>query len=296
MSTTSIDDILIGVKTNTQPSTPEKVNSVDDNIQSESIPEIEAAHEPESQYGIEDEQKESAPKAEAQAQPDRELDDYGNEQEKSKLYTKEEVDARINEAVRDRLNRLERNNNQQPAVAQQVQQGFEYDSNSADSWQQQLESFVENTVTKLSQKQAQQAQARQEQQVQAEFEDKFNKGMGKFKDYVDVVKTQPITDAMVLASRSLSDPAAFFYAAAKRAPQDLQRIAQLPDQYAQMVEIGKLEERMRKTKTATSAPKPLSRTQEDSTINLKSDRQPTIEELISHADAKKRAAQARRQR
>ena len=97
---------------------------------------------------------------------------------------------------------------------------------------------------------------------------------------------------MTIASRAMKDPAAFFYAAAKRAPQELQRIAQIPDQYVQMVEIGKLEERMKQSKSgnATKAPKPLGRIQEDGSIPYNSNKkEPTIEDLIAQDSAKRKA-------
>lgn len=296
--TSNIDDILIGGKTDLQPSTPEKANEVD--VPRETSPTV-APEAPNDDYGIDDEQaKETDTKAEGSETADRPAtDEYGNDKPPSKMYSEEEVSARINEAVRDRLARFERNNGQQQPSQQQVQnqaQGFEYNADSPETWQQQLETFVETTVAKMSQKQAQQAKAQRDQQAQAEYEVKFSQGMRKFKDYADVVRSQPITDAMVLASRGISDPAAFFYAASKRMPQELERISRMPDEYAQMVEIGRLEERMRKAKPGTSAPKPVGRTQEDSTIAHKSDRQPSIEELIGQADAKKRAALERRRR
>jgi hypothetical protein len=225
---------------------------------------------------------------------EKEIDDYGNEKLAAKTYTEDEVNERINQAIRDRLARLERNTTQQQPnqaqVQQATQQGFEYNSESQDSWQQQLESFVEQTVDRMSHKQAQQAQQLREKQAQSEFETKFRSGMGKFKDFTDVVGKQPITDAMTLASRGMKDPAAFFYAASKRAPQELQRISQIPDYYVQMVEIGKLEEKMRKNAPVSGAPKPLGKIKEDSSLPLKTHREPTIEDLIAADAAKKRAA------
>jgi hypothetical protein len=295
---TNIDDLLVNSRTPSIPHTPESVSEVEDDseILNESSISSDETHSSESNS---DEYEADKPEKEPIKQ-EQEVDDYGNQKNASKTYTEDEVNDRINQAVRDRLARLERNSNQQQptqAQAQQAsQQGFEYNSDSAESWQQQLENFVETTVNKMSQKQAHQAQQMKEQHAHAEFEQKFRNGMNKFNDYVDVVGAQPITDAMTIATRSMSDPAAFFYAASKRAPQELNRIAQIPDQYAQMVEIGKLEERMRQSKSTTKTPRPVARTQEDSSIPHKSDRQPTIEELIAKSDAKKRAQQNARRR
>jgi hypothetical protein len=93
---------------------------------------------------------------------------------------------------------------------------------------------------------------------------------------------------MTLATRAMADPAAFLYAAAKRAPQDLERISKIRDPYAQMTEMGKLEERMRRNKPATQAPRPLGRTIDNAPENApKKKSEPTIEDLIARADAKK---------
>lgn len=219
-----------------------------------------------------------------------ETDDYGNEKPKqeSKTYTEEEVNERINKAVRERLARMKETPPQQPA-AQEVKKEFEYNPEAEGNWQQQLESFVEQTVSKMTQKQQQQAQQQREQQAQQEFESKFHDGMSKFPDFVQVMSNQPITDPMTLATRAMSDPAAFLYAAAKRHAPELQRIANLADPYAQMVEMGKLEERMRKGKTVSKAPRPLSQTREDSTISVKEAKEPSIEEMMAQADARKMA-------
>lgn len=296
--TSSIDDLLHPGKSLTQPAAPEN-NYVEPEPIPEAQEEVAQAEEvePSKIYELNEEPEQEADTA----RPELEHDDYGNEKAASKTYTEDEVNERINQAIRDRLSRLERNTSQQQPnqaqVQQATQQGFEYNAESPESWQQQLESFVEHTVNRMSEKQARQAYEQREQQAQAEFETKFRSGMSRFNDYAQVVATQPITDAMTMASRAMKDPAAFFYAAAKRAPQELQRIANIPDQYAQMVEIGKLEERMRQTKQATKAPKPISKVQEDSSIPHKAKQtEPSIEQLIAQDAAKRKALQDSRRR
>ncbi len=283
--TSSIDDLLL---TQNAPSTPKTSENMGNADASEPVGNSEQLEQSADDYGNE------APEASAE-QPEAPApqDDYGNEVAAAKVYTEDEVNERINQAVRDRLARLERNSAQQPPAPAQVQQaaqqGFEYNAESAESWQQQLESFVEQTVGRMNQKQAQQAQQMREQQAQAEFEQKFHQGMGKFKDYVDVVSTQPITDAMTVSLRSVKDPAAFLYAACKREPKEIERISRIQDPYAQIAEMGKLEERMKKARAHTQTPKPVARTHEDAAFSSKSDKEPTIEELIHRAEAKKRA-------
>jgi hypothetical protein len=86
----------------------------------------------------------------------------------------------------------------------------------------------------------------------------------------------------------MDDPAAFLYAAAKRQPKELERISKLRDPYAQMTEIGKLEERMRRNKSTTNAPRPLGRTQDDApSKEVKKSKEPSIEDLIRQSESKK---------
>lgn len=290
--TSNIDDLLLGGSgASTQPATPENQYLQDD------LPEQE--YEPEKQPDImedshtsdgQDEKQE--PKELEKEQESQEYDDYGNEKPKPRTYTEDEVNERINKAVRERLSRGNHQEQQQVQQAQnQVEKNFEYDENSDVPWQQQLETFVERTVTKMTQKQHQQQEHQVEMQAQQEFRDKFSRGMDRFNDFVDVVSSQPVTPAMTAAMRGIEDPAAFIYAASKRHPQELQRISGLRDPYAQMVEMGKLEERMRKKPQGTNAPKPVSRTREDGQFKEKPKNEDgdTIEMMIKKSEASKLA-------
>lgn len=303
----SIDDLLMSGKTQQQPAAPEHQYEPEESKPSQEIngpetletPDELGYHEYEGADESKPRQEDTKPKeTQNEEQPeDDELDDYGNHKAKPKTYTEDEVNERINKAIRDRLSRMERNNQPNTQQAQQAKDaGFEYNPDSSQDWQQQLEQFVEQTVTKMSSKKEQQAQAQREEQAQAEFELKFHNGMSKFQDFRDVVGSQPVTDAMTIATRAMKDPAAFLYAASKRHPQELQRISQIPDQYAQMVEVGKLEERMRKSKTSTKAPRPVSKTREDAGMPTQSSKAPTIEDLIAHADAKRLQQRTARRR
>ena len=175
----------------------------------------------------------------------------------------------------------------------QAQQDFEYNPEADGNWQQQLESFVEQTFNKINQRQVTQAQQQKEQQAQYEFQEKFTQGAERFTDFRETVSAQPITDPMTYALRGMKDPAAFVYAASKRHPQELQRISQIGDPYAQMVEMGKLEERMRKSPAnKSSAPRPLQRLKEDTGLPIpkkKNDGNESIEDLISKSDVKRQA-------
>lgn len=230
------------------------------------------------------------PETEEQDEKKGITDEYGNPKASNeRKYTEEEVNEKINKAVRDRMARLERN---APLAAQQqiqkeVQDNFVADPDSADSWQKQLSEFVKQTVNNMGKEQARAQQMQQEAQAQAQFEEKFHKGMGKFADFVDVVGHHPITDAMVVATREMKDPAAFLYAASQRAPQELERISKIRDPYAQIAAVGALEASLRKTSPATRAPRPMSRTVDDGRLEHRSDKEDSIEDLIKKSENRK---------
>ncbi len=219
------------------------------------------------------------------------FDDYGNEKPPvvSKTYTEEEVNERINKTVRERLERLERNNPQQ--IAQQIKpqksDDFNFDTTNPEDVQAQLKNFIKQTNEETQREQMQRAAELREQQNRQEFEEKFHNGMSKFNDFREIVGAQPITDAMTIATRAMKDPAAFLYAASKRHAPELERISKIPDVYSQMVEMGRLEERMKKTQTGTKAPRPIRATREDATIEEPVYHTPTIEEMMMASDRNK---------
>jgi hypothetical protein len=288
----NIDDLLMGGNSPSIPATPEsryeEQDTPDTSYGDIESPNSDESHDEHTSEPEEPEHSEESP--EEDHKRDEDYDDYGNTKTPPKTYTEEEVNERINKAVRERLARGD-NKNQQPSqqqVAQQAQ-GFEYNPDSEESWEGQLEKFVERTVSKIGQKQAQQQQQVRDEQVQAEFEDKFSRGMSRFSDFRDVVGAQPVTDPMTYALRGLPDPAAFIYAASKRHPQELSRISQIQDPAAQIMEMGRLEERMRKAAPGTKAPKPISKSREDSGLPVKAKKtDPSIEDLIAKADAKRK--------
>lgn len=286
----SIDDLL----TQTKPSNLPNSEDLNDNNSNDSA---------DSDYGIDKEdeieskevEKSQEDNDESDTKQERNFDDYGNEKAAPKTYTEDEVNERINKAVRERLSRANNQStqptNQQQQQVQQQAQDFEYDPNSDGNWQQQLEQFVEQTFSKMTQRQAQKHQQEQERVSEAEFVDKFSSGMDRFHDFKDVVGNQPITDPMTLALRGITDPAAFIYAASKRHPAELERISKIKDPYSQMVQVGRLEERMRKRAEGTKAPRPIGRSSEDSTMNYvdKKTKEDSIEDLITKSEQKKLA-------
>lgn len=291
----NIDDLLMGGNSPSIPATPESRYEEQETpdtsygdiespeAQDHDSQEEDHTEEPQDTRSLKDDSEEEHTK-------EPEYDDYGNNKTPAKTYTEDEVNERINKAVRERLARLDNKNQQptQPQVTQQAQD-FEYNPDSEESWEGQLEKFVERTVSKISQKQIQQQQQAKDEAHQADFEDKFSRGMGRFSDFREVVGSQPVTDPMTYALRGLSDPAAFIYAASKRHPQELSRISQIGDPAAQIMEMGRLEERMRKSSPGTKAPKPISKSREDSSLPVKGKKtEPSIEDLIANADSKRK--------
>ena len=251
------------------------------------------------------ENEQTQPPTEARAEPENtvenankaaenpHIDEYGNPTAKPKMYTEEEFNQRLNEGIRQRLARG-KVGEQQPS-AQQVRNAsdeFKVDPNSEDSWEIQLESFIEKTIDKRQAKMNERQWREQEAIKQAEFESKFTSGMSKYDDFHQVVQPMvqqgKVTDAMMFAARGLDNPAAFVYGAAKMHPQELERIARIADPYAQAAEVGRLHEKMVKSKNITSgAPRPLDAPRSDmpgKVINM-----PSLDERINQHAASKQA-------
>lgn len=283
MSLTNIDGLLTQVE-NAQPGLVPEPMPLMNNINADIEPEGgEPAYlEPIGASSAED----VAEAAETTAQ---DTDDYGTEIPKQeKVYTQAEVDARINEAIRRRLKEKAEQPVQQPIQQQpQQQQQFEYDASAGDSWEVQLESFIENTLTKREQKQQQQQWQQQEQDTQANFEIKFNTGAAKYADFESTVLGKAITPQMVIATRGMDDPAAFIYAAAKTQAPELERISKIYDPYAQAIELGRLEERMRKARgSASKAPRPIEQPRGD--VSEKVERKWSIDDKLRQSEAEAR--------
>lgn len=287
--TTSIDDLLMGGTVNTQHPAAENMepdiadNEYEEIRDDQDVSSIEE-REPEPQ---DDDDEDNTSKQE------RSFDDYGNEKPAPRVYTEDEV----NEMFRKRYKRGAQTqpDQQQYQSHQQQPQQFEYNPESTDNWQQQLEQFVEQTIDKRAQRQVSQQYQQQELEAAAQFRDKFERGMDKFSDFYEVVGNQPVDDAMTLALRAVNDPASFIYAASKRHPQELQRISQLRDPYAKIAEMGKLEERMKKAANATKAPRPVGRSADDAPIKYKEkSTEPSIEQMIAKSEQKKLAMMKQR--
>lgn len=248
MEAKSVDDILVAEMNNSQaPVQPavEAVTPKNDPVQEDAPQQQEAAKAEEKPIEAV-KQEEAKPTTD-----DAPIDEYGNPVEKPKMYSEDEV----NRLIRDRLARGK--HAEQPVQPQQPQPQ-QQTAETEENWQQELEKFVEQTIDKRQTKMAEQQWKQQELVRQAEFESKFSTGMGKYTDFREVVSGKPITDSMMLATRNLENPAAFIYGAAKFHPAELDRIAKIADPYAQAAEVGRLHEKMIKTKNVVSAaPKPI---------------------------------------
>lgn len=297
--TSSIDDLLMTGKTDEQPAAPEHQPDMDndyDDVPDSSYDDEPSKPELELDGSSYEDKEESEPEGEDESEGG-ETDEYGNEKPKPRMYTEEEHREILNKIIRERVAQFQRNNPQQgpqqtPQQIQQMAQDFDshYDENSDVPWQQQLENFVEQTFNKIITRQQKQHQLQQEAAAHNQFIEKFTQGMERFPDFVDVVSRQPVTDHMTYAMRGIADPAAFIYAASKRHPEELQRISSIPDPYAQIVEMGRLEERMKRKPQATKAPKPVSRTKDDGQLKIKDKKQgDSIEDLIAQSEARKLA-------
>lgn len=215
---------------------------------------------------------------------DKQIDEYGNSVEKQKVYTEDEV----NRLIRDRLARG-KYAEQQPAQPQYVPPTTQQQPAEEEDWQQQLNAVVDKRIEERQAKVAEQQWQQQESARQADFESKFTTGMNGYLDFNSVVAGKNITNSMLLATRNLDNPAAFVYGAAKMHAPELERISKIADPYVQAAEIGRLHEKMVKTKNVVSnAPKPLEVVSSDVPAKKTSDYPPLDERIHQYAKQKRR--------
>lgn len=293
--TSSIDDFLTSQTPEQTPNSPEQTMLAQhDNAQD--VQEVDETKETDKQTYQDDTHAEAPKNDETSNDNEQEpevsqSDEYGNDLDESKedkpLYTRAEVHEQINQAVRERLARIQSPQQQNHEVNQHVQDNFKYDDESNQTWQQQLQTFVEQTVQQMGQKQMQQQQQQYEQSIQEQHNAKFREGIKRYKDFNKVVNPKDFTDDMFMATRGLEDPAGFVYAASKRAPEEIKRISQIKDPYTQVVEMTRLENKMRQQASTTRAPKPVSRHKSDSDIPHTDDKAPSLDDLIAENDRRR---------
>ena len=308
MSISNIDEILMGGGGNSQqPDTPEyqeKPEPIEDmDNEAQEYESDEDLSQPLTDDEDSDKENPASDKDDVEdsdRKVEYEEDEYGNKKERMSKGMKDRLDRKEKQYQREVEQRDREINDLRSQLAQkgaskEVQQAakdFEYNPDESGDWQQQLAQFVRQEVKSMARVEQEEQERHRESQVQAEFETKFRNGMVKFEDFRDVISSLPceITNPMTLATRAMDNPAAFLYAAAKRHPQELERISKIRDPYAQVTEMGKLEERMRKNKPTTKAPRPLGRTPEDSHSNApKKKSEPNGDDLLARADAKRLA-------
>lgn len=290
--TRSVDDLI--VKDELQrlgKIAPDKLKSdgIDEHIELENKKEVEKDNESETES-----LPEAAQSLDSAHQDNVETvsgkDEYGNtidKDEKEKLYTRDEV----NELIRDRLKRGRYSEEQttpqytQQQINQAQEDGFKHDPTNEESWEVQLEKFIDKTIEKREQTRIEREWKAREEQKQAEFEIKFTSQMEKYKDFRDVVANKPVSDAMMRATMAMDNPAAFIYAACKNQPKEIERISKIQDPAHQILEIGRLEEKMKKSRAIPLSPKPATRVMGDVSDTI--DARPSIDSLIhSHAKSK----------
>lgn len=295
MSTHSVDDLLVKSMQNQQapvqaiPNAPEPEPTPEITPEPPQIPptEAELPKEPEVPQGTSEQE---LPEKSEKAEKSSPIDEYGNPIEKPKTYTEDEVQRMI----RDRLSRgrnAEPAQQPTPLQVQKTAEDFQADPNSEETWETQLNTFIDKRLETRQTENEQKEWKAKETQKQADFEAKFNLGMTKYQDFQQVVGkvASSITNSMMLAARNLDNPAAFVYAAAKLHPQELERISHIGDAYAQAAEVGRLHERMVKQRAgASNAPKPIEAPKGDMT-NKPINSSPSIDQRIfEHAKAKRR--------
>lgn len=306
MSISNIDELLMGGNGNSQqPDTPEyqdvpepveelENDAKDYNTEEDSSQSLTEDKDSDTEESFTDKNDEE----ESDRKVEYEEDEYGNKKERMSKGMKDRLDRKEKQYQREVEQRDREINDLRAQLAQkgasrEVQQAakdFEYNPDDSGDWQQQLAQFVRQEVKTMARSEQEEQERVRESHVQAEFESKFRDGMVKFDDFRDVISSLPceISNPMTMATRAMDNPAAFLYAAAKRHPQELERISKIRDPYAQVTEMGRLEERMRKNKPTTKAPRPLGRTPEDSHSATPKKKQDTNgDDLLARADAKR---------
>lgn len=289
----SIDELLTNIATGTTPPVPEQEVEAKEpetlNIEGNDYGEPERI---ETQEEDEDARKEVVPEVTGD-----EADEYGNKSEPENKEIRERLKKQAESMERRYKGEIEalRAQLSQQGANPQIQQAamdFEYNPEGAGDWQHQLAQFIDHTIDNRETKLQRAKQQQFEAQAQMEFESKFRDDVQRFPDFEQAIQEvgAEISDPMVHATRSMKNPAAFLYAAAKRAPAELQRIAKIQDPYAQIAAIGALEVTLRQTKAATKAPKPIGRMPDDGMLALKTEKRgETIEDLIQASEAKIKA-------
>jgi len=276
----SIDDKIHGI---VPPQQEQQASATEEQAETKEISEEKAeANGGKEHTEVNIEASKPSEKVESVTVEDGDTDEYGIEVPKERTYSEKEVQ----QMIRDRLKRGDHQPMQQQAI-QQATNDFQVDPNSEETWEAQLEKFIDRRLETREQTVKQKELQRQAHEIQAEFESKFSTGMEKYSDFREVVGKLPITDAMMMSIRDMDNPATFLYAAAKLQPEEVKKIASMADPFQQAKAMGQLDERMRKAKSITRAAAPLKSTGSDVSEKYVPTR--SIDDKIQ-SDAKKRYA------
>lgn len=287
-----IDDILNGItpqqpaEEKVEPSAVEEVSPAENESQEDNQAEQGGEKSGEAAEENSEEHKPVAkePEAKAADEPAAETDEYGLEIPKPRMYSEEEVQR----MMRERLARGHNAQPQQQVAQQQAAEGFTPDPESTDSWEVQLDAYIDRRIDKREQKASTEAAQRQETEIQAKFEANFTTGMNKHKDFTATVGKLPITNSMMMALRGHENPATFLYAAAKMQPEEVKRIAAMPDPFMQAKALGELDAKMKKVKRMPGAPAIIKPVTSDVSEKYKTPK--NIDNLIqNHAKSKRKA-------
>jgi len=294
MTIESIDDLLLN-----QDSVLNKDNEIDADYNDDASTENEDSSPI---YGAEDHEARDSNSddsdEEVEKQTDDDFDEFGNDNRKIR-----ERLARQGEKFQEKIDSYERE------LSELRQFREEYARNNASSQNQNknndeldikelLKPIIQETFADIEHSQRQRQFQQIEEAAHRRLISEFTKAEREFENFSEIVNAQPVDEAMQMALRGMDKPAAFIYAASTRYPAELQRISKIPDPYARIVAMGKLEGKIiKETKPSTSAPKPVSRTQEDTSIPQKKEkRDDTIEDLIAQSQKKKIAQMNLRRR
>lgn len=216
-------------------------------------------------------------------------DEYGNTP-KERTYTQTEVNEMFRRRYKNNPDAMQAHD--EFIRSQQANPPEQQKQYSEDDWEAQLRDVIIQTVKENEASERQKIEkseqaARHAEQVakQEAYDSDFMDKASKFNDFEDVVKGK-VSEAMYHAASAASNPAAFIYAACKRAPQEVERISKIENPIVQMVEFGKLEEKMKTSKKSTKAPKPVSRTSSGKSVPYKSSGQ-SIEEKIAESNERR---------
>ena len=175
---------------------------------------------------------------------------------------------------------------QQPEQVQQQYQPQEVDQSG--DWEAQLNQYIDQRMAEKQQQVESQQRAQQEQLESMQHQEKFMQGASRYPDFNNVVGNPNlnISQEMFNASRMMPDSSAFFYAAAKTNPSELNRIGMLKSPMAMAAEMARLDERMRQpTQRQSSTPSPMSNDKGDMTHKKGVTHSRAVDSLIkSHAD------------